>query len=104
MNIPMQRDTREEWTPDTPVGRFDIREHRIEGYPEASGTILFTCPLARRTCTLLIGPQPCPPPDGERLWIWGWDGDLERPTLTPSIDCHADGCGWHGFIREGVML
>jgi hypothetical protein len=29
---------------------------------------------------------------------WGWDGNRESPTLTPSIDC--GGC-WHGFIENG---
>ena len=31
---------------------------------------------------------------------WMWDGDFERPTLSPSIDCK--GC-WHGFIEAGVF-
>ncbi len=29
---------------------------------------------------------------------WDWDGDRERPTFAPSINC--TGC-WHGYIRGG---
>lgn len=33
---------------------------------------------------------------------WGWDGDLERPTLEPSI---LDQAGkWHGHLRAGVLV
>lgn len=39
---------------------------------------------------------------------WEWDGDLEAPTLLPSIRVSfGDGKGgsiehWHGFIEKGV--
>ena len=29
---------------------------------------------------------------------WEWDGNLDNPTFTPSINC--GGC-WHGFIENG---
>ena len=29
---------------------------------------------------------------------WDWDGDRERPTFRPSINC---GGGWHGYIEKG---
>jgi len=32
---------------------------------------------------------------------WTWDGDFNRPTLSPSINCES--C-WHGFIVAGVFL
>lgn len=32
---------------------------------------------------------------------WGWDGNEEAPTLTPSI--HTIG-HWHGFIRNGFLV
>lgn len=38
------------------------------------------------------------PPGGER--VWGWDGNEEAPTLTPSI--HALG-EWHGWLRSGKL-
>lgn len=35
-------------------------------------------------------------PGGAR--IWGWDGNEEFPTLTPSILSPNE---WHGFLRAG---
>jgi hypothetical protein len=36
---------------------------------------------------------------------WTWDGDLDRPTLSPSVNCNgAGGCGWHGWVRAGVFV
>lgn len=32
---------------------------------------------------------------------WGWDGNEDAPTLTPSI--HAIG-HWHGWIRAGMLV
>lgn len=29
---------------------------------------------------------------------WQFDGDFEKPTLSPSILC---GCGFHGWVRNG---
>ena len=37
-------------------------------------------------------------PGGNR--VWGWDGNQEAPTLTPSI--HARG-QWHGYLRSGRL-
>lgn len=31
---------------------------------------------------------------------WGWDGNEDAPTLTPSI---ADPCGYHGHLVAGVL-
>ena len=33
--------------------------------------------------------------------VWGWDGDLDLPTLTPSI--HAPG-QWHGYLTAGQLI
>lgn len=32
---------------------------------------------------------------------WQWDGNKEKPTITPSINCA--GC-WHGWIRNGEFV
>ena len=42
-----------------------------------------------------------PPPTTEQ--VWGWDGDLDNPTLAPSIDCDAGDTKWHGWLRGGVL-
>jgi hypothetical protein len=105
----MQRDECPEWPADEPVGSFDISTNGLKGYPQASGHIIFVCPNGKR-CVVLLGPQAVAPTGGQRLHIWAWDGNLERPTLTPSINCLAKkdgkptgGCGWHGFITAGVI-
>lgn len=32
---------------------------------------------------------------------WEWDGNREKPTITPSI--LIDGGHWHGFLTDGVF-
>jgi len=34
------------------------------------------------------------------LNAWGWDGNIEAPTLSPSILLHNQ---WHGFLRAGRL-
>lgn len=105
----MNRDARDEWPEDEPVGSFDIERSSIEGYPGATAHILFVCPNQKR-CSVLLGPVHVPRPEDGKLNVWGWDGNLDRPTITPSINCIAEkdgkptgGCGWHGFITSGVI-
>ena len=33
--------------------------------------------------------------------MWQWDGNVERPTITPSIDCKG-GCGRHFTMVKGI--
>jgi|GEM_PF-6067352 len=32
--------------------------------------------------------------------VWGWDGNEESPTLTPSISLKSQ---WHGYLRAGRL-
>lgn len=32
---------------------------------------------------------------------WGWDGNEDIPTLTPSIHCLGH---WHGWVRSGALV
>ena len=32
---------------------------------------------------------------------WQWDGNMDLPTLTPSVNCVEV---WHGFITHGRMV
>lgn len=98
----MTRDDRDVWPDDVPVGTFSIEESRIQGYPGATAHMLFVCPKGQR-CAVLMGPQPVPRSKPEDCYTWGWDGNLDRPTLTPSINCVPPGCGWHGHITAEVM-
>lgn len=37
--------------------------------------------------------------------IWGWDGDIEHPTIKPSIGCDlAPRCGRHKTVVKGEFL
>lgn len=105
----MVRDERDAWPADASVGTFDMTTHGVEGYPACTAHILFVCPNKHR-CAVLLGPTFVPRPAEGELNIWGWDGNTEHPTITPSINCIAEkdgkptgGCGWHGFITGGVI-
>lgn len=43
-------------------------------------------------------PIKCGTAGGHR--VWGWDGNKDAPTLTPSI--HRVG-HWHGYLRAGRL-
>jgi len=52
------------------------------------------------------------PPTPASTARWGWNGDLDRPTFTPSVrvfirqralEEDRDEELWHGFITDGVM-
>lgn len=106
----MTPDQRDVWPADVPVGTFDIETGGVQGYPGATAHIMFVCPNEKR-CSVLLGPSSVPRPSKGALCIWAWDGNSERPTITPSIDCRAvddegnptGGCGWHGYITNGVI-
>lgn len=105
----MTRDERDVWPEDVPVGTFHIEDGAIANYPGATAHLSFVCPTGRR-CGILLGPVPVPKTAEDRLYVWGWNGDRDRPTLTPSINCLSEkdgkpvgGCGWHGFITDGEM-
>lgn len=108
----MNRDSRDVWPDDEPIGSFDINAgpgHGVQGYPGANGHIIFVCPNGKR-CSVLIGPNFVDRPSPDALCVWGWDGNLDKPTLNPSINCLAEkdgkpagGCGWHGHITNGVI-
>ena len=33
---------------------------------------------------------------------WDWDGNVDEPTLSPSILNRP--CGWHGYLRKGEWV
>jgi hypothetical protein len=107
--IVMTLDRRDVWPIEAPVGTFDIHPASLTGYPDTTAHLEFICPRGRH-CAVLLGPAFVHRPTPRALCIWGWNGDLEHPTLTPSIHCLAEhdgtpagGCGWHGFIQQGVL-
>lgn len=90
-------------------GRFEYLD--LDGEPVAPGThpmdvhrFAYICrackksdPNTKSTCTLNLGGR------GHDLQNrnWQWDGNVDRPTLTPSIDC--TGC-FHGYLRNGQFV
>jgi hypothetical protein len=52
-------------------------------------------------CSIPIRPAPADMPS------WAWDGNLEKPTLTPSVfhdpKNPQSNYHWHGFITNGEM-
>lgn len=100
MSVEMKRDVRDEWPIDVPRGTFDIELGAPAGY-DATAHIIFVCPSGKR-CSLLIGPEHVGRSALDRIPVWHWDGDVERPTLKPSINC-VGGCGAHFWITDGIM-
>jgi hypothetical protein len=96
--IAMRRNAADVWPDDAPPGTFDIEACTVTGRG-VTGRIAFVCPHGNR-CGVYVGPESEARPTPDAPHVWGWNGHLERPTLTPSIDCK--GC-WHGFITDGVM-
>lgn len=49
------------------------------------------------------------PPPAIQSPCWQWDGNLIRPTLTPSILCYTSREGkrieaWHGYLTAGRLV
>jgi hypothetical protein len=72
------------------------------------GEIEFICPKGR-VCGVGIrrgefeGGSPHPQ-GGTARKRWCFNGNVDKPTLTPSINCAgSSGCGWHGHIINGEM-
>lgn len=107
--ISMIRDEKDIWEDTVPIGTFDIllSEGGIGGYPWANGHIIFVCPNGRR-CGGLIGKEQHAKDEDHQCYTWAFNGNLDKPTLTPSFNCikkedGSGGCGWHGFIQDGIM-
>jgi hypothetical protein len=82
--------------------RFDTLDH-LDAEPGNEQTFGFNCPKWDRRCGHLIiaGKTDLKrDPKGRNGGIaqWHWDGNRDKPTFTPSVDC--GGC-WHGYIRNG---
>lgn len=76
---------------DTP-GAYEFVEHRDSG----SSGMAFICPCGcGREGYLPFRPESSP--------SWQWNGDRQRPTLTPSI-LQVGGCRWHGYLTAGEFV
>ncbi len=78
---------------DTPPGGF--------AFLEDDARILYACPCG---CGQMIGlpiVRAGEPTAGRKGVFWIWDGNRERPSLTPSIR-RLDACWFHGFLTAGT--
>ncbi len=68
---------------------------------EKVGRLAYRCPRTGDPCgEIIIGDRHKPARGSAPTWIW--DGNVDAPTLNPSINCRG-GCGWHGWLRRGVF-
>ena len=80
--------------------------------PASSGDVQghmcwYLCPRRPgEVCGVPIKPLASPPYNSG----WDWNGNVEAPTLTPSVNCVAErdgkptgGCGWHGYVKAGKL-
>ena len=69
---------------------------RIEPEEEGEESYLFFCPGCQCAHWVRVrGKNPC----------WTWNGDVNRPTVTPSLNVHPNTeqqC--HSFITDGKMI
>lgn len=105
----MVRNENDEWPKDSPIGTFDIalKPLGVGDHPGVTAHIQFVCPHGKR-CGVFLAPTFIPRPADDKCNAWAWDGNVDQPTITPSINCIAEkdgkptgGCGWHGFITNG---
>ena len=99
------------WDKDPPIGAFIIHEsivdqERPQTKPRDGMTTVtiryFTCMLPNgTTCSIPLRPVPATGRPLNGGHSWEWDGNTDKPTLTPSIK--ATGI-WHGWVRAGRMV
>lgn len=73
----------------------------IEGQPTVEVRSILMCMPDGVVVSLPIRPVP---KTGKLInggHSWQWDGNEEKPTLTPSVHCIGR---WHGFITAGRMV
>lgn len=91
----------------------DVQANRVSGFDGATNPgdfwwtgdpavrLSFLCPCG---CGDVGGVAVAPDPNdrGGNHPVWKWDGNLDQPTLTPSIQ-FTTGCRWHGYLTAGVF-
>lgn len=62
------------------------------------GEFWFMCPCG---CQNLYRIPISQQPQRDNPKAWKWDGNVEKPTLHPSIH-NVKPCGWHGWLKGGI--
>lgn len=81
------------WSEQVAIGDFSWR-YMPDGTLDGMAIILPT-PTGQTQSYQPVNPRT---PEPQR---WGFDGNLDRPTLSPSILLH--GC-WHGYLIKGRLI
>lgn len=71
--------------------------------PTHPTVILVKNPMCTKRKGQLCNVDIRPPGVSEPDWAHAWNGNLEKPTLQPSIGCEVRGCQFHGFIIDGEL-
>lgn len=78
----------------------DFMYHTSVGSGDAETGILFCCPCGCGTPgSVQFANTPWCDPTKPK---WTFNGNREKPTLTPSIQRNI-GCRWHGYLTDGVF-
>jgi hypothetical protein len=75
---------------------WDFDSEKLGGKQGAQTAFIYLCLPGEKNLTAVEVTRGAP--GGNR--VWGWDGNEDKPTLTPSI--HAVG-SWHGYLRAGRL-
>lgn len=76
--------------------RRDLPPGSCEWYAE-NKAITFTCPCGCGTVHSIRTDR-----DVKKDGGWLWNGNTEKPSLTPSIQATTP-CRWHGYLTDGVF-
>lgn len=60
--------------------------------------LAFSCPGCGSYGAITVGLEKDPSSKHQ----WEWDGNIEAPTLWPSIHC-VGCCKWHGYLVKGIF-
>lgn len=84
-------------------GRFEYQDKDGDELPAGTslddvGRFAFSCRSASGQCAVNLGKNA-----GYQIEQRNWHltGSIDKPTISPSINCHD--C-WHGYIKNGIFL
>lgn len=72
-------------------------EWYANAYGNENAGLIYVCPCGCGNVSAI------PVRLGEKVQgSWQWNGDVEKPTLSPSIQ--KKNCNWHGYLTDGVFV
>lgn len=93
--------------------RVEAKNVGNQNWPSNPGELIWTGRLGKEGIFGIVFCCPCgcgetgalaldvPGNEGE-IERWQWNGDRDKPTLTPSIQ-KTTGCCWHGYLTDGFF-